>query len=453
MTKAIDARLAELGLGREAKYQLPGGQKVPWRLSPQPFVLDDERRGCLSRFGFLMTRFYFAADRIYQSALSDARTGFVADYLDAGKPEAVIQYGRHARFKGQLPLILRPDLLWTDQGFVATEFDSVPGGAGLLAGMENVYRELGHAVPSTGDVFARTLLDFHGKGAVAIVVSDESSAYRPEMTYLAGLISSEDVPVLCLRPEELTISSSGVFFGTLKIGTIYRFFELFDLDNVPNGHSLINAAMQGSVRMTPPPKAYLEEKMWFSLLRHHALEESWQKHMGESAYGELLALIPESHILDSRPIPPHGILPGVTKRGRPVSSFDELRDLPRGERQYVIKPSGFSEFAWGSKGINLGRELSTKAWGEILEVALAGFPLRTHILQKYHYSLLEQVNYYDFALDQVLDFAAKIRYCPFFFLSRKTALSQGGVLITACPAEKPLIHGMTEAVMVPAALG
>ncbi|HSL93810.1 MAG TPA: hypothetical protein VK905_04335, partial [Bacillota bacterium] len=86
MSRQIDARLTELGLGREARYELPCGQHVPWRLSPAPFSLDDERRAVLSRFGGLMAKFYLAADCIYQSALTDPRTSFVADYLDAGKP-------------------------------------------------------------------------------------------------------------------------------------------------------------------------------------------------------------------------------------------------------------------------------------------------------------------------------------------------------------------------------
>ena len=155
----------------------------------------------------------------------------------------------------------------------------------------------------------------------------------------------------------------------------------------------------------------------------------------------------------SRPLPPYGVIPGLTKKRQAVSSFSELIDLPRGERQYVIKPSGFSEYAWGSKGVNLGRDLSTKAWSSKLSAALNDFPTHIHILQRYHYSLLESVSYYDFALDQVLDFDAKIRYCPFYFLSKRSVLSQGGVLITGCPAEKPLIHGMTEAVMAPISAG
>lgn len=443
-----------MGLDRETLRAVKGGQGVPWRIAPEPFALGDDRRASLSRFGGLMAEFYMAADRMYHSALTDQRIGFVAEYLDAGKPYAVVEYGRHPRFKGRLPLILRPDLLWTSQGFVATEFDSVPGGAGILAGMENAYRELGHAVPRTGEAFASALAAFHGGGTLAIIVSEESSAYRPEMQYLASLFSKDDFPVLCLRPEEVEVHPSGVFFGSARIGTVYRFFELFDLDNVPNGHSLIQAAIQGLVRMTPPPKAYLEEKMWFSLLRHHALTGLWRQFMGDANYSELLRHVPETHILDSRPLPPYGVISGLTKNGQAVSSYSELSGLPRGERQLVIKPSGFSQYAWGSKGVILGRDLSTKNWGDTLGAALGEFPERTHILQRYHYSLQEQASYCDLPSEVVLSFTAKVRYCPFYFMSStKASIQPGGVLVTACPAEKPLIHGMTDAVMVPASAG
>ena len=56
---------------------------------------------------------------------------WVADYLDRGKPSELVEHARDSRNRGIFPSVLRPDLLLTDEGFVMTELDSVPGGIGL----------------------------------------------------------------------------------------------------------------------------------------------------------------------------------------------------------------------------------------------------------------------------------------------------------------------------------
>ena len=45
------------------------------------------------------------------------------------------------RFKSQLPGIIRPDVIVTEDGFAVTELDSVPGGFGLTSQLMNLYAE------------------------------------------------------------------------------------------------------------------------------------------------------------------------------------------------------------------------------------------------------------------------------------------------------------------------
>ena len=395
--KYVDEQLFEIGLGRPSEYKLPEERKTAWRVSPEPFEITAAQRQMIASIGQAMQKFYKAADNLYHLGLVEESLSFVVDYLDRGKPARVIDVSREPRFKGQLPLILRPDLLWTEKGFKASEFDSIPGGAGLLAGMEHVYGALGHELPSTASVFAQALAQVHKKGLIAIVVSEESSGYRAEMEFLATQVSLQGLPIVCLKPEEVDIGPLGVSYRGKTIGTIYRFFELFDLDNVLGGHQLLRAAAKGFVQMTPPPKAYLEEKLWFSLLRHPRLLRYWEKAMGKKWYYQLLDIIPQTFILDDRPLPPHAVIAGLTKEGQGLSSFLELSDLPHSARKYVVKPSGFSPESWGSRGVVLGREVSTKAWGEHLEHALQRFVENPHVLQEFHYSLLQDITYYDFA--------------------------------------------------------
>ena len=52
--------------------------------------------------------------------------------------------------KGRTPLILRPDLLITEDGFALSEMDSVPGGIGLTAFLNRLY-ESGNKSDESGD--------------------------------------------------------------------------------------------------------------------------------------------------------------------------------------------------------------------------------------------------------------------------------------------------------------
>src|SRR5947207_14228710 len=48
---------------------------------------------------------------------------------------------------------------------------------------------------------------------------------------------------------------------------VYRFFELFDLPNIPGIENTLRANAEGQITITPQIKPYLEEKMWLALSR------------------------------------------------------------------------------------------------------------------------------------------------------------------------------------------
>ena len=55
------------------------------------------------------------------------------------------------RFRRDYPLIIRPDILLTEDGMAVTELDSVPGGFGLTQ-LSRVYTRLGAVVVAPRDV-------------------------------------------------------------------------------------------------------------------------------------------------------------------------------------------------------------------------------------------------------------------------------------------------------------
>ena len=93
--------------------------------------------------GHHLLLFLRACQRLYRESLRGTQPGWVAAYLHQGKPEAIIEYGLMRRFRSDLPLIIRPDIILAEEGLVASELDSVPGGFGTLAALSQAYGDLG----------------------------------------------------------------------------------------------------------------------------------------------------------------------------------------------------------------------------------------------------------------------------------------------------------------------
>src|SRR5579871_3205496 len=118
-------------------------ERVAWRISPEPFALSAEQFAEIERLGHDLLAFYRALNNLYNRSARGTAPAFIADYLDRGKPERIVKLARQNRFKQDIPGIIRPDLMLTDDGFVATELDSVPGGMGFVGATTEAYCQLG----------------------------------------------------------------------------------------------------------------------------------------------------------------------------------------------------------------------------------------------------------------------------------------------------------------------
>lgn len=437
-------------------------QNGPWLISPEPFWISQDTLDFFEILGDRLLAFYRAANKLYFESVRGREPDWVHEYLELGKPELVIDYGRMSRFRNDLPLIIRPDIFLTEDGAIATELDSVPGGFGILDALSRCYEKLGFRLPGGGDGITREfaqamrgLVPQIESPVLVIVVSRESSSYWNEMVWFAKSLRDAGFEAFAARPEEIGFTEEGLFLGhgssnQVKIDIIYRFFELFDLKNIPKIDLLLYAVRKQKVVITPPIKSYLEEKLLFALLHHLALAGFWRKELGEETYSMLKGLFPETWILDPRPVPPHAVIPGLEVGGLPVTDFRQLGRCTQRERELVIKPSGFSELAWGSHGVKVGHDLSSKEWNESLEIALGHFYKTPHVLQRFHKARKVAAQFYDLKNDQVTTMAGRARLCPYYFVSGDKA-RLGGVLATICPPDKKLIHGMIDAIMAPAA--
>ena len=118
----------------------------------------------------------------------------------------------------------------------------------------------------------------------------------------------------------------------------------------------------------------------------------------------------------------------------------------------ILKISGYSEEAWGARGVYLGSDLSTADWSAAVDKALAAWGRSPFVLQRYHKPRIVEANYFDFDSNQLIAMPGRVRLCPYYFVvgendSARTQL--GGVLATVVPADKKIVHGMKDAILAP----
>ena len=400
-----------------------------WRITPDPFPLDSKLTKELESLGRILLKFYQAADLLYRQSVAKKQPNWIAEWLERGKPQSVIELQRDQAFKTQLPRVIRPDILLTEEGWHITELDSVPGGIGLTGWLNNAYENV---IGDRMEMLNGFSGIFGSTETVHIMVSEESSTYLPEMEWLSKQLG-----------DRFSVCDS-TFTNTKEGDSVYRFFELFDLPNIEASDYLFDAARKKSIQIIAPPKSYLEEKMLFALFWNRNLKDFWHQELGAKYTRQLKKVIPETWIMDPAPLPPHAAIPGLE-----LTKWDQLADLSKKDRHLILKLSGFNERSWGSRSVRLGADLPQTEWAEAVELAISEFDTSPWILQRYKKPRTVQHDWFNFETESTIPMKGRVRLCPYYFVQEEAKVCLGGVLATICPANKKIIHGMRDAIMAP----
>ena len=436
-----------------------------WRVSPVPFPLTADEVSFFEDLGPRLWSFSKALNRLYLESVKGRQPFWVHQYLDQGKPQALLEFARMKRFREAVPLVIRPDVIPTEAGMTITELDSVPGGIGITGSLSSAYAALGDTLVGGADGmiegFAGLFRSGEDAGCVAIVVSDEAEDYRAEMDWVACRLRAAGTDAWCVHPRDLRFTEeqpslvptllASTPSGERPVSHVYRFFELFDLDNIPKSELLMYAAKKGGVSVTPPYKPWMEEKLAFALLHHPMLEKFWPDALGPDVFAHLRQVMPNTWIVDPRPLPPSAIIPGLTLDGKAVSDWRQLAQATQKQRQCVLKPSGFSELAWGSRGVVVGHDIPQSAWAAKLDHALDAFSSTPYVFQAFHKGRQFEMTYWDERAGQPASMEGRARLSPYYFVSGDE-VTLGGILATVCPKDKKLLHGMRDAILAPCAL-
>lgn len=406
-----------------------------WLVSPEPFLISPQFADELERLGHWLLKFVKASNLLYRLSVTGKMPPWIAEYLDAGKTPELVAISRKYRY--EIPRVIRPDIILTDNGYAISELDSVPGGIGLTGWLNQTYRDLGFDILGGGDGMVDGFRSILPEGVIA--VSKESETYRPEMEWLRDQLTArygrhwrvEDAETWDFRSPE----------------AVYRFFEMFDLPNFPSIGSMVEAAQSGGLRITPPLKPYLEEKLWFGLFWSRPLQNYWRRELRASHWAKLKRLIPQTWVIDSAPVPHHAVIPSLE-----IQDWRELKKFSQKQREFVLKVSGFSELAWGSRGVYVGQDLPQREWAESVEQAITSFHDGPFILQRFFKGRLVKQPFYNPATKSLETLVGRVRLCPYYFVVSENEVRLGGALVTIVPADKKIVHGMRDAVMVPTAI-
>ena len=415
-----------------------------WLISPDAFPISEKFASELEQLGHRLFVFQRACNQLYQLSVRGKQPAWIAQYLDAGKPAELVELSRQKVFRDELPRVIRPDLILTENSYIIAEIDSVPGGIGLTGWLNRTYSALGQDViggeEGMLDGFQKVL-----PNGGDIVVSEESATYRPEMEWLAAQLNLHRTSNL-EHPTSKWRVVPAENYEPQPGRDVYRFFELFDLPNIPKIEVLLRSAAEGKVRLTPPVKPFLEEKMWFALFWLKPLRQFWRRELGDKYFLKLRQVIPYTWLLDPMPLPQHAVIPRLE-----IHDWREAAKFSQKERDLLLKVSGFSPLGWGSRGVALGADLPHSEWEKRIDHALANFAIQPTILQQFHKGSLFEHSYYDGESGEVRTMRGRIRLCPYFFVE-DDRVKLRGALTTIVPADKKLIHGMRDGILVPTSM-
>jgi len=410
-----------------------------WLLSPDAFPIEEKFLAELEQLGHRLFVFQRACNQLYQLSIKGKQPAWIAGYLDAGKPAELIEFSRRKEIRDALPRVIRPDLILTEQGYIIAEIDSVPGGIGLTGWLNQTYSAFDSEIIGGAEGMLGGFKSVLPDGG-DIVISQEAATYRPEMEWIAARLSQTSNIKHQTSPWRVVAAEN---YEPQDGRAVYRFFELFDLPNIPEIDKTLRANAEGRITITPPIKPYLEEKMWFALFWMQPLREFWRRELGEKYFLKLQQVIPYSWLLDPAPLPQHAVIPRLE-----IHDWREAARFSQKDRELLLKISGFSPLGWGSRGIALGADLPHAEWERRIDNALATFESSPTILQRFHKGRLFEHRYWDAETDELRTLKGRVRLCPYFFVEGDRVKLRGA-LATVVPADKKFLHGMRDAILVP----
>ncbi|MDP2586885.1 MAG: hypothetical protein Q8P32_03895 [Candidatus Komeilibacteria bacterium] len=397
--------------------------RIPWLISPDGYQFSQAQVQELNKIGFWAKRFLEASVKLYQQEPSVRRI------LDMGKPAPVLEFQKQALKGGQLPRLFRVDLLLMPDGtFKVGEFSLKPGGTGITAGLQEVYRGkmVGRGIL---DCYKR-LLDEGGK-SLLIAVAQEKNRSLNEFEGLSFMLKRDGYQCRCGYPEDNKVIDGDAFYNYLPPRTWLQYRDF------------LNQAVQRSKTMIPPTYVFLKEKALFGLFWEAHWEKWWAAELGQEGFCFLKDKLIETAIFDHRgkfSLPDHEL------------SFKELLELTTSQRaRYLVKLSGFSHGSSGAKGVVLGKEVGRTNWQQVVKQAKESFSrqIGLYVLQPFITSQKVPVNWLDWNESGIKTEQRYLRVLAYYFVFDDMPVLAG---VEVNSSDRSKVHLQTDVTSVPGIL-
>ncbi len=391
---------------RSPEYASPAA--LPFRISAEPFYVNGEEAQTIRSIGQEISSFMAATIELY-SINDEAR-----ELLDRGKPE-FFQNGETPDY-----LFWRPDIIVTAKGFAVCEIETSVFGLALAELLNRGYISAGfETMVEAAELRKHVTINTPTEGA--IVYTDKTKAFAGQLDFLAKRVFSEDE-----RDWQSTHASE-----VASDISLYRAHYLTEYLS-DNGVRALYEAPTVRERTLPGFTPQFEEKAILAFLWDSRFEEHYRKALGDAGLEFLRSVIPPTWIVGEE----EHFVPGLP--GNIQESVD-LASLPRANRGFVLKPSGFSQDSSWSEGVSFLQTKSSSDAAKLLGQAASNSVRQLYVIQQFNEGVKRDMPYAD--TDGEVPMRARVRLTPYF--------STAGRLLTikATGREKThFIHAATDSV-------
>jgi len=382
---------------------------LPFRVSPEPLRLSSEQLIEIRRIGVDIVSFVKATSNLYDQQED------VQAILNTGKPEILCGLKNKPNY-----LFLRPDLIMTDVGFTVCEIETSPFGLGLAHLLNSGYEQAGFETGVEADTLPKIVQGLTSPIGT-LLYSNKTEAYTRQLEYVAKEIFGR-----LWRAKKVDEKSPS--------GEIYRAFYLAEYMEDPLVQRLIAShAESQSNCITPSLTPYLEEKAILAFLWDKRWEEYYEKQLGTAAFQHLRRIVPPTWIVGQEshfaPGLPNGIQDSV-----------QLGSIPKSQREYVLKCSGFHPSSSWGEGVTFLHKKSGKAVTNLLHAAESKKDT-LYVVQEFHKPSKVQMSY-EGATSEAEQVLAGVRITPYFLTVDGSLLT---IKATGC-VDTEFIHATTASI-------
>lgn len=318
-----------------------GDKPLNFRVSPEPLRLKKEENEDIINLGPIITQFLKVTQELYET---DERAQLI---LNTGKPKDLLNC--------QEPnyLFARPDFILTPDGLKICEVETSSFGLGVSHLLGQSYHDTGfETLHDQGSI--HSYLDTRMEKVGKLVYTNKTQAYAGQLEYTAEKIFSNG------RANGWTASHIDSLESSHD--NIYRGFYLSEALNDLKVKSLIqNKIEDGNV--TPSITPQLEEKAILALIWDSRFENFYRNALGVVDFDKLRKHIPQTWIVGQEEFFSEGLPNGI-------SSTINLATQSIRNRQFVLKPSGFSEKASWAEGVHLLQDKSRIEAQRLIQLAM-----------------------------------------------------------------------------------